>query len=420
MLYALGIGVGTDPTSPTDLQFCYEQELKVFPSLVNVIAHPGGWITDPVLEVDWVKLLHGEQSFSIIRPLEAGKTYVGHYRIRDVLDKGEGKGALLFLEKELREKESNEVVSRVTSTYVLRGDGGHGGTITQAPAPHTLPERAADHSLSLPHERALARALGLVKADGSACEDGQIPWAAAASAEPTTPQAWFSPCHFQIGTDHVSLLPGEQIGLTDEDARGLFDAFAPYCAEDGITLRFESATRWHASGEPLRGIACASLDRVSGRPVDGWMPQSPANPAGGQLLKRLQSEAQMLFYTHAVHDEREAARLHPINGFWVSGAGALAQPLTLRPAPAQPDTLRQAALQADWRRWQQAWEALDAGEIAQWLARARRGEAITLTLCGERAAQRFTSAPRTAAGRIGRLFKNILGQNPAWKTLESL
>ncbi|MNF36079.1 (R)-specific enoyl-CoA hydratase [compost metagenome] len=150
MLYALGIGVGTDPTSPTDLQFCYEQELKVFPSLVNVIAHPGGWITDPVLEVDWVKLLHGEQSFSIIRPLEAGKTYVGHYRIRDVLDKGEGKGALLFLEKELREKESNEVVSRVTSTYVLRGDGGHGGTITQAPAPHTLPERAADHSLSLP------------------------------------------------------------------------------------------------------------------------------------------------------------------------------------------------------------------------------------------------------------------------------
>ena len=147
---------------------------------------------------------------------------------------------------------------------------------------------------------------------------------------------------------------------------------------------------------------------------------SPANPQGGQLLKRLQSEAQMLFYTHAVHDEREAARLHPINGFWVSGAGALAQPLTLRPAPAQPDTLRQAALQADWRRWQQAWEALDAGEIAQWLARARRGEAITLTLCGERAAQRFTSAPRTAAGRIGRLFKNILGQNPAWKTLESL
>lgn len=150
MLYALGIGIGADSSSPADLQFCYEQELKVFPALVNVIAHPGGWITAPELEVNWVKLLHGEQSFEMFQPLQAGKTYVGHYRVRDILDKGEGKGALLFLEKDLYDKDSNELVSRVTSTYVLRGDGGHGGTITQAPHPHPLPERPADSSLSLP------------------------------------------------------------------------------------------------------------------------------------------------------------------------------------------------------------------------------------------------------------------------------
>jgi acyl dehydratase len=150
MLYALGIGIGADASAPADLQFCYEKDLKVFPALVNVVAHPGGWITAPELEVDWVKLLHGEQSFEIFQPLEAGKTYVGHYRVRDVLDKGEGKGALLFLEKELRDKETGERVSLVTSTYFLRGDGGSGGTITQAPAPHNLPERPADQTLSLP------------------------------------------------------------------------------------------------------------------------------------------------------------------------------------------------------------------------------------------------------------------------------
>ncbi|MBE0589486.1 MAG: hypothetical protein IH617_15760, partial [Hydrogenophaga sp.] len=71
----------------------------------------------------------------------------------------------------------------------------------------TTTDSGDDHSLSLPHERALARARGLVKADGSACDDGQIPWAASDGDEPATPQAWFSPCHFQIGTDHVSLLP---------------------------------------------------------------------------------------------------------------------------------------------------------------------------------------------------------------------
>lgn len=150
MLYALGIGIGADASAPADLQFCYEKDLKAFPALVNVVAHPGGWITAPELEVDWVKLLHGEQAFEIFQPLEPGKTYIGHYRVKDVLDKGEGKGALLFLEKELRDKETEELVSRVTSTYFLRGDGGHGGTISEAPQPHALPERPADQSLSLP------------------------------------------------------------------------------------------------------------------------------------------------------------------------------------------------------------------------------------------------------------------------------
>jgi hypothetical protein len=293
------------------------------------------------------------------------------------------------------------------------------GALLAELAPATT-DSGDEHSLSLPHERALAQIRGLVKADGSACDDGQIPWAAAGSAEPATPQAWFSPCHFQIGTDHVSLLPGEQIGLTDEDACGLFDALSPYCAEDGITLSFESATRWHASGEPLRGIACASPDRVSGRPVDSWIPQSPANPAGSQLLKRLQSEAQMLFYTHPVHDARTARGLLPVNGFWISGAGALEAPAPLRPAPTVPDTLRQAALRADWAAWQQAWAQLDATEIHTLLVAARSGEPVTLTLCGERCAQTWVNAPQGAGARLGRLFKNLLGREPAWKVLETL
>ncbi len=271
-----------------------------------------------------------------------------------------------------------------------------------------------EHTLSLPHERALARALGLEPSDGL------IPWAALQSDAPTVPQAWFSPCHFQIGTDHISLLPGEQIALYDAASRALLDALAPYCTEDGITLRYESATRWHASGEPLRGIACASLDRVSGRPVGGWMPHSPANPAGSQLLKRLQSEAQMLFYTHPVHDARTARGLLPVNGFWIGGAGALEVPAPWRPPPAMPDTLRQAALRADWPAWQSAWEALDAREIKTLLDAARRSEPVTLTLCGERGARTWVNAPRGAGARIGRLFKHLFGREPAWKALEPL
>lgn len=150
ILYAAGIGVGNRPQDPRDLQYLYEERLKVFPAFVNVLAHPGGWIQDPELGVDWVKLLHGEQSFEMIGQLEANKTYIGTFQVMDVVDKGPGKGALLFLRKELREQGKTELVSTVTSTYFLRGDGGSGGTTTEAPAPHVLPEREPDGQCVLP------------------------------------------------------------------------------------------------------------------------------------------------------------------------------------------------------------------------------------------------------------------------------
>ena len=163
MLYALGIGVGDRPEDTRDLQYVFEQGLKVFPSHVNVICHPGGWIQDPVFETDWVKLLHGEQAFEILYPVLPGKTYTGSYRVTGVLDKGAGKGALMFLRKELREKGSDTIVSTVTSTYFLRGDGGCGGTTSEAPAPHPVPDRAPDSSVTL---GTLARAALIYRLSG--------------------------------------------------------------------------------------------------------------------------------------------------------------------------------------------------------------------------------------------------------------
>ena len=150
MLYALGIGVGLRPEDQRDLQFTYEDGLKFFPSYVNVICHPGAWITAPEFEVSWVKLLHGEQSFVNHRQPEPGKTYVGSYKVIGVIDKGEGKGAMMYLQKELREKGAAEVISTVTSTYVLRGDGGSGGTMKEAPKIHAIPETAPQASCALP------------------------------------------------------------------------------------------------------------------------------------------------------------------------------------------------------------------------------------------------------------------------------
>jgi len=274
-----------------------------------------------------------------------------------------------------------------------------------------------DHEFTTPHERALAHALGLGLHD-----DGAIPWAAAESAHPERPQAWFTPCHFLVGMDQVTLHSAESLGLGDDHARPLFEALAPYCLEDGITLRYESATRWHAEGEPLRHLMCASLDRVSGRSVADWTAPGQADNPGAQLIKRLQSEAQMLFYTHAVNDLREAARLPIINGFWVHGAGALAQPLIAAgPTPIVCDTLSQPALDGDWATWRKAWETLDLEKIAPLLESAQSGQMVVLTLCGERHATTWNNAsPRNVFSRLGQAINTLRGKAPAWKQLDTL
>jgi acyl dehydratase len=149
MLYSLGIGLGMDPVDPKQLQFVYEKDLKAFPSQSVVIAHPGAWVTDPELEINWIKLLHGEQTITQHKPLVPGKTYVGNYRVLGVVDKGEDKGSILYQEKTLTDKETGDLVSTVTSSYFMRGDGGCGGSGYEPPAPVVIPEREADKSVTI-------------------------------------------------------------------------------------------------------------------------------------------------------------------------------------------------------------------------------------------------------------------------------
>ncbi len=260
------------------------------------------------------------------------------------------------------------------------------------------------YSASTPHELAQAQALGLLS-DASA-QDGLLPWAALANGSLHTPCAWVWPCHFQVGMEQVNLLPPERLSIDDTTSRALHAALAPLCAEDGVELRWVSAERWLAVGDRLAGLRCASLDRVVGRSLDVWQPRAePAHQAQLAWLQRLQSEAQMLFYTHPANDAREAQRLPSLNGVWFSGVGALPA-LPTATAPQLDDTLRQAALHGGRSAWQAAWAALDAGPLAELLQRQRAGEPLTLWLCGERWARRWVSAP-AATGWAQRLRRSL-------------
>jgi acyl dehydratase len=149
ILYALGIGFGERPLDPHHLQFVYEKGLKAVPSACVVLAHPGFWVNNPALKINWIKLLHGEQAFEILEPLPAEGLVRGEYQILAVEDKGLEKGAIMHVLKRLFDVATGKLLANVTSVYMLRGDGGAGGFGAPPAPPTPLPDAEPDITLDL-------------------------------------------------------------------------------------------------------------------------------------------------------------------------------------------------------------------------------------------------------------------------------
>ncbi len=105
-----------------------------------VLCHPGFWLGNPATGVDAVKLVHGEQGIELFRPLPIEGEVVGQTRVTGLVDKGEGKGALMYSQKELRDAGTGELIAITRSTTFLRGDGGFGGPPGPVREPHPVPD----------------------------------------------------------------------------------------------------------------------------------------------------------------------------------------------------------------------------------------------------------------------------------------
>lgn len=153
MLYALGVGMGQDPMNEAELAYVTEQDLRAVPSMAAVIATPGFWMRDnrPATGIDAVRLVHGEQSVVIHRPLPSEATVTGCSKVIGVVDKGEGKGAIVYVEKNIVD-EHGTLLATCLSTVFCRGDGGFssgkGGDAPLAPPPAT-PDRGPDLTIDL-------------------------------------------------------------------------------------------------------------------------------------------------------------------------------------------------------------------------------------------------------------------------------
>jgi acyl dehydratase len=150
ILYALGLGLGQDPMNEDELAFVYEKALKVLPTYALVLGYSPYWLRNPESGVTWNKVVHGEQSFTVHKPVAGKGTVIGKTRIVEVIDKGEGKGALVYSERKVTDRATGDLVATLKQTTFCRADGGFGGPAREAPPVHAIPDRAPDLVCDLP------------------------------------------------------------------------------------------------------------------------------------------------------------------------------------------------------------------------------------------------------------------------------
>ena len=157
-LYALGVGYGHDPMDERQLRFVYEEDMVAAPTMPVVLATHGFWVKEQNTGIDWVKVLHGEQSLTIHRPIPVAATVIGGMRVKGIVDKGPNKGAILVQERTLHDKATGELLATLEHLTFCRGDGGfseqpdngpRGGDPAPAAKPAT-PDTAPDLVCDLP------------------------------------------------------------------------------------------------------------------------------------------------------------------------------------------------------------------------------------------------------------------------------
>lgn len=150
ILYALGLGFGSDPTDPNQLSFVYEKNIQTLPTMSLVLGYPGFWLKDPQYKVDWQKVLHAEEQLIIHNPLPPAGTMIGETYIDAIVDRGPNRGAFIYTRKEVRGESDGKLFATVNSNTLARADGGCGGNSKRRVRPIEIPNRKPDDVCVLP------------------------------------------------------------------------------------------------------------------------------------------------------------------------------------------------------------------------------------------------------------------------------
>ncbi|MGD8961660.1 MAG: SDR family NAD(P)-dependent oxidoreductase [Desulfobacterales bacterium] len=137
VLYALGVGAGF-----SDLDYCYEKDLKVIPSFAITTAYDLMPELAAASNINLAGILHGEHEIIFHNPIPPEGTLSTAGAITHCYDKGKDKGALIIAEFETHHSSGDKLFTSIATVFA-RLDGGFGGE--DAPKKQILfPEREPD------------------------------------------------------------------------------------------------------------------------------------------------------------------------------------------------------------------------------------------------------------------------------------
>ena len=150
LLYSLGVGAGASDPTGFELEFTTENtkdvSQKALPTMCVVLGGTGG--RGPLAhlgDVNYSKMVHGEQRVILHKPLPTQATVLSTSKISNIYDKG--KAALVILENIAVDKDDGKPVFTNISKLFFRDEGGWGGD--RGPVDKIeFPDRDADHVVS--------------------------------------------------------------------------------------------------------------------------------------------------------------------------------------------------------------------------------------------------------------------------------
>ncbi len=149
ILYHLGVGAGAKWTDAAELQYTFEQNLKVLPTfaVIPVFATAGGALKARGIDVKPLSIMHGEHEIVLNGPIPTQAAVRSDCRISGIYDRGSG--AVIEIEVATHATDTDELLFTNIWSLFVRGEGGFGGE----PGPKNevvLPERAPDGAVDVP------------------------------------------------------------------------------------------------------------------------------------------------------------------------------------------------------------------------------------------------------------------------------